>query len=118
MSVVEAVDPATIPGALELFMRREVGDGDGLIEFEFAPAGWLMSSGEVRQKDWRAYFYVVNAVCSTCDGSGRIPSEKRPGNTIQCKACNGTGDPKASSHGVCHHAYRRDHPEGWAAAVV
>ena len=29
--------------------------------------------------------------CQDCDGSGRQPSEKRPGNTVQCGRCSGNG---------------------------
>lgn len=53
-----ATDPATTPGAMEHTKRRELPDGS-LIEFEQAPAGWLTRSGEVRQKDWRAYYLTA-----------------------------------------------------------
>ena len=29
--------------------------------------------------------------CDVCDKTGRVPSEKRPGNTVQCKKCAGVG---------------------------
>jgi hypothetical protein len=51
------VDPATVPGGIEHYLRRELPDG-GLIEFEQAPAGWLTKAGEVRRKPWRAYMYT------------------------------------------------------------
>ncbi|GAB3830261.1 hypothetical protein [Kribbella italica] len=36
----------------------------------------------------------IRNVCHNpqCDGVGRIPSEKRPGNTIQCPKCKGKGE--------------------------
>jgi len=51
-----ATDHSKVPGAMEHTKRRELPDGS-LIEFEEAPAGWLTKAGEVRRKDWRAYFY-------------------------------------------------------------
>jgi hypothetical protein len=46
----------------------------------------------VRVKDWRAYHLsqIANG-CPPCAGTGRAPSEKRPGGTVKCPACKGTG---------------------------
>jgi hypothetical protein len=91
---ITTLHPSQTPGALEVHVQRWIGDGDGMIEFEFAPFGWLAQNGELRQKDHRAYYWTVDGTCLDCNGSGRVPSEKRPEGTIKCKACNGTGDPK------------------------
>lgn len=48
------VDLSTVPGAMQTTLSRTVGGG--LIEFEFAPAGWLTKAGEARLRDWRAYY--------------------------------------------------------------
>lgn len=82
--------PSLIPGALEEQKSRVLADGS-VIEFEFAPAGWLTKAGEPRFKDWRAYFYVTG--CEDCTGGGRVPG-KRDGTTKQCPACKGTGRPR------------------------
>src|SRR6185312_17397957 len=63
------------------------------VAFEFAPEGWLKKDGTTRQRDHRAYYLGAAGPCSACDGSGRAPSQKRPGGTVQCKACKGTGVP-------------------------
>lgn len=55
------------------------------------PAGWLTQKGEVRYKDYRAYYFQSSEQCQDCD-NGRIPSVKRPGNTIQCPVCKGSGE--------------------------
>lgn len=34
---------------------------------------------------------LIKTRCYKCTGSGRLPSEKRPGNTIQCGRCRGAG---------------------------
>lgn len=47
-------DPALTPGAMLHYKSRELYDG-ALIEFEFAPAGFLKKDGEPRRADWRAY---------------------------------------------------------------
>jgi hypothetical protein len=33
----------------------------------------------------------IIVVCLACDQTGRVPSEKRPGQTVQCKRCKGEG---------------------------
>lgn len=88
MSTTE-VHPSTIPGAVDESLRRELDSG-GLIEFESSPAGWLTKDGEMRVKDYRAYHWTPHPVCQFCEG-GRAPSIKRPGGTIKCAACDGTG---------------------------
>lgn len=85
--------PSTIPGAAQESLRRKLSNG-GLIEFEQAPKGWLTQDGQLRLKDHRAYYWTSQPDCSLCDGTGRFPSVKRPGNTIKCQPCNGTGKTK------------------------
>lgn len=85
------IDPRSLePGALQVLKQRTLPSGH-LIEFEFAPAGWLKRDGTARAVDYRAYYLTGDPVCQACAGSGRAPSVKRPGNTIQCKPCRGTG---------------------------
>jgi len=83
--------PWQTPGAMQEHKRRELSNG-AVIEFEQAPRGWLKKDGEPRQKDWRTYWWTPQPVCAQCEGSGRASSEKRPGSTVKCGACNGTGD--------------------------
>lgn len=85
------VAPELTPGAMQVVKRRALPGGH-VIEFEFSPAGWLKKDGTSRIVDHRAYYLTAGATCQACDGSGRAPSEKRPGNTIQCKPCKGTGE--------------------------
>lgn len=85
-----------VAGGLEINLRRELAGG--AIEFEYAPAGWLTADGEIRQRDHRAYYWVPSGDCLPCSGSGRAPSVKRPGNTIQCKPCKGTGRPSRARY--------------------
>lgn len=85
-----AEDLSKVPGALDVYLRRELPNG-GTVIFEHAPAGWLTQKGEVRYKDYRAYYFQATQDCQECDG-GRIPSEKRPGKTVQCPACKGSGE--------------------------
>jgi hypothetical protein len=90
---VETRHPSTIPGAVQESLRRELDSG-GLIEFESSPTGWLTQAGEMRVKDYRAYYWTAQPECESCDGSGRVPSEKRPGGTVKCQPCNGSGETK------------------------
>lgn len=92
MSAV-AVHPSQIPGAMQTQLRRELADG-ALIEFEEAPVGWLKKDGDPRKASWRAYFYVPQPQCLACEGSGRVPSDKRVDGTVKCQPCKGTGDCK------------------------
>lgn len=85
-------NPARIPGNIEESLQRQL-DGGGLIEFETAPAGWLTPDGKVRKQDYRAYYWTPVLECAACE-NGRVPSLNRPGGTIKCKACNGTGETK------------------------
>lgn len=62
------IDPATQPGGLQHYLRRELPDG-GLVEFEQAPTGWLTKTGELRRRPHRAYFYTPPAA-----KRGRLPS--------------------------------------------
>lgn len=68
-----------IPEDLSVYLRRELPDG-ALIEFE-----------ERRETNYRAYYYTPQPQCMDCEGSGRQPSEKRPGRTVKCEACKGSG---------------------------
>jgi hypothetical protein len=83
--------PWETPGALQEHKTRQLPAG-AVVEFEQAPRGWITKDGNVRQKDHRAYYYTPQPTCPACNATGRVPSEKRPGNTIQCKTCKGTGD--------------------------
>lgn len=47
-----------IPGAMQDVRTRILTDG-GIIQFSFAPAGWLTQAGEPRRSDWRAYHYTA-----------------------------------------------------------
>lgn len=47
-----------VKGGLQEYKTRQLDDG-GLIEFEFAPVGYLTKKGEPRMKEWRAYFYTA-----------------------------------------------------------
>jgi hypothetical protein len=87
MTAVLDIDPRLTPGALKETKSREVPDV-GRIEFELAPAGWLTKDGNVRTKDWRAYYLVTG--CSGCEGAGRVPG-KRDGTTRKCADCKGEG---------------------------
>jgi hypothetical protein len=57
MSTVETIDLATVPGAMERTIEREIPDL-GTIAFEEAPAGWLKKDGEPRVVPHRAYHYT------------------------------------------------------------
>lgn len=83
MSVVEA-KPTAVEVALERereYLSRELPAG--LLEFESTPS-------------YRAYYWTPAGDCVPCGGSGRMPSLKRKGSTVQCKDCHGSGDPKRS----------------------
>lgn len=82
-------DPAYTPGALQEHKTRTLPDGS-LLEFEFAPWGWLTADGERRRTDHRAYYLTPGCGCNGCEGGGRVPG-KRDGTTKQCPACRGTG---------------------------
>jgi hypothetical protein len=61
-------DPATIPGAWEREIVREVPGG--VIAYHEAPAGWLTKAGEIRVKPYREYVWWPHG-----DGlSKRLPS--------------------------------------------
>lgn len=64
---VEEPHPSTVPGGLSEYIRREVPWG--VIEYEFAPVGYLSKKGEPRLQDWRAY-----QVTKTADKRKRFPS--------------------------------------------
>jgi len=83
--------PEFTPGAMQTVKQRRLPGGH-LIEFEFAPAGWLTQKGTPRYEDWRAYHLTSHPTCPICEGSGRVASDKRPGGTVKCHACKGTGD--------------------------
>lgn len=55
---VDERDPATVPGGLFEYVRREVSWG--VIEFERAPVGYLKKDGTPRLMDWRAYMVTPN----------------------------------------------------------
>jgi hypothetical protein len=79
-----------LPDGLTEYKTRTLPDG-ALIEFETAPAGGIMPNGEIRRRDYRAYYYTpAEHDCLGCAGTGRIPG-KRPGTTKQCPPCSGTG---------------------------
>jgi hypothetical protein len=79
-----------IRGALEQQMSRGL-PGGGIIEFEFAPAGWLKADGEPRLADWRAYHHTPPITeCESCTGSGRVAGKTAVGK--KCAACAGTGE--------------------------
>lgn len=85
-----ATHPSLIPGALEQQKTRGLPDG-GIIEFEFAPAGWLKPDGNVRLADWRAYYYTPPITeCGPCSGTGRVVGKTPRGK--KCAACEGTGE--------------------------
>lgn len=73
--------------------RREL-PGDAAVEFELIRAGCAMSDGSLRQVDYRAYWYTPQPACELCGGAGRVPSLKRPGGTVKCQPCKGTGERK------------------------
>lgn len=50
-------DPWNVPGAMQERVSRMLDDGT-VIQYEFAPSGWLTKAGEPRKQDWRAYFVV------------------------------------------------------------
>lgn len=88
MTVIELQeDPSNTPGALSEQKARRLVDG-GLIEFELAPAGWLMPNGERRRWDWRAYHYTPAPVDCDCEGGRRFDRSARG---RRCQDCNGTG---------------------------
>lgn len=68
-----------IPEGLSDYKHRELPDGS-LLEYE-----------ERRDSSYRAYHLTPQPQCPACEGSGRAPSEKRPGGTIKCEPCKGTG---------------------------
>lgn len=80
------------PGAMQVVRNRTL-PGGWEINFEFSPEGYLKKDGTPRLRDHRAYYLTALGPCSSCEGTGRQPSDKRPGNTIQCKACKGSGSP-------------------------
>ena len=86
-------DISRVPGAFQEQKTRELPNG-GIVTFEMAPAGWLARNGEPRYRDYRAYYFTPQPVCGACDGSGRMPSVKRPGNTVLCSSCRGSGEEK------------------------
>lgn len=48
-----------VPGGLLDYKRREIADGPmagSVVEFEFAPRGYLTRKGEPRKADWRRYY--------------------------------------------------------------
>jgi hypothetical protein len=90
MTAALDIDPRRTPGALQTVKTRTLPDG-GLIEFEFAPAGWLTQDGKPRQKDRRAYYFTPAAAdCVVCSGSGRVAGKTATGK--KCPACKGTGN--------------------------
>lgn len=83
-------DTALIHGAMEEVKTRDLPDG-ALIEFEFAPAGFLKRDGEVRLTDYRAYYLTPAArTCSPCRGGGRVFDRSERGR--KCELCRGTGN--------------------------
>lgn len=84
-------DLSRIPGACERTLTRELPAG-GTVFFEEAPVGWLTKDGKPRQRPHRAYYYAATIECNACGGSGRTPSEKRPGGTVKCQPCKGSGE--------------------------
>lgn len=79
---------ATVPGGLEEYLSRTTGDGT-VIEFEYAPAGYLKKDGTPRKKDWRSYYVTepggkrarrtsVTTLLDKITGAGGLPkwSEK------------------------------------------
>lgn len=84
------LDPALVPGAMAQTKRRELPDGS-LIDFEYAPAGWLTKDGIPRAKEWRAYYVTTpDADCAFCHGTGRV--EGKGARTRQCAICKGSGN--------------------------
>lgn len=51
------VDQSKVKGGLQERRRRELPDGS-LVEFEYAPIGYLTAKGEPRRKEWRAYYFT------------------------------------------------------------
>lgn len=90
MNAVETREPHEIPGAIRDRLEGYPPAG-GTIEFESAPAGWLAQNGEVRQRDYRAYYWTPQPDCWLCEGTGRVLSVKRRGSTVQCPDCKGSG---------------------------
>lgn len=90
MNAIAPLDPSLVPGAVEHWLERRL-DAGGLIRFEMAPAGWLLDNGEVRRKDWRAYYWTPQDTCVMCDGDGRVNGKTR---VVKCKACEGSGKTK------------------------
>jgi hypothetical protein len=86
-AIEETVTLATTPGAVEHSLRRELSNG-GLIEFEESPAGWLTADGEVRKRDYRAYYWTPQQECVRCHGDGRVNGATR---VKKCPDCKGTG---------------------------
>lgn len=88
---VSAIDQSTVPGALQEVKARPLPDGS-MIEFEFAPAGWLTKAGEPRKTDYRAYYWTPPiTACEDCGGGGRVPGA-RANTTKRCPSCQGTGE--------------------------
>lgn len=85
--------PELTPGALKTVKSRTL-PGGWRIDFEFSPAGWLKPDGTARVVDHRAYYLTPAGICQACDGSGRVPSDKRPGGTVKCQPCKGSGQPR------------------------
>lgn len=54
MTTAELTNPATVPGAMERTIERELPDGSQIL-FEEAPIGFLTKAGEPRKAPWRAY---------------------------------------------------------------
>lgn len=52
----DTVDQSTVPGGLEVYLRRSLDNGRR-IEFEQAPAGYLTQKGEPRRVPYRAYYF-------------------------------------------------------------
>lgn len=51
------VDQSTVKGGMQERRQRELADGS-LIEFEYAPVGYLTQKGDPRRKEWRAYYWT------------------------------------------------------------
>lgn len=91
--VQDAPDESLVPGGMAVRKERRL-PGGYLVQFEWAPVGYLKRDGEPRSDEWRAYYLSAGPTCAACEGSGRTPSTKREGATVKCKSCDGTGTPK------------------------